>query len=158
MVREQLNPKYVILPIKVVGIPKTNQPNKQKTTKKNRSLWTRTVWKRFMEEDKNKMTIEVYLNMPIWREGERLLGEEEGNVMAVERYFIFLLLILFPLLLVLLLLLLLLKCPILIHKVLEGFSIATSLIQLSHVRTCFEQNASCPWRLRSAQGCDLKAG
>lgn len=75
--------------------------------------------------------------------------------MAIEHYFFFLL-ILFPLFLVLLLLLLLSKCPIPIHKVLEGFSIAASFIQLSHPRTCFRQNVSRPWWLRSAQGCDLR--
>lgn len=42
-----------------------------------------------MEADKNKMTSEVYLNMPIQREGERHLGREEGTAMAIEHYFFF---------------------------------------------------------------------
>ena len=47
------NTKHVILTIKIVEI-----------ARRKRSPWSRTVWKSFMEEDKNK---ETYLNMDIWK-------------------------------------------------------------------------------------------
>lgn len=57
----------MIFPIKLVGIPR-----------KNRSLWTGIVWKRFMEEDKDKMAVEVYLNMPFGKKEKDICEGEKG--------------------------------------------------------------------------------